>query len=56
MASTLQLSRDPEQGHSVCSGSGIQSASGLGMRGYCSPVEEEQPMLGRRVFSGSVVG
>lgn len=54
MASTLQLSRDPEQGHSVCSGSGIQFASGLGMPGCCSR-RQEQPMLWRKVFSGSVV-
>lgn len=48
MASTLQLSRDPGQGHSVCSGSGIQSASGLGMAGCCS--RQEQPMLGETCF------
>lgn len=53
MASTLQLSRDPGQGRSVCSGSGIQSASGLGMAGCCS--RQEQPMLGG-VLSGSAVG
>lgn len=44
MASTLQLSRDPGQGRSVCSGSAIQSASGLGMASCCS--RQEQPTLG----------
>lgn len=44
MASTLQLSRDPRQGRSVCSGSGIQSASGLDMASCCS--RQAQPMLG----------
>lgn len=43
MASTLQLSRDPGQGRSVCSGSGIQSASGLGMASCCSRQEQPTP-------------
>lgn len=54
MASTLQLSRDPGQGRSVCSGSAIQSASGLGMASCCS--RQEQTNAGRSVLAEFVVG